>query len=62
MPNQPLARPPTPTAPPPASRPSWESLPPATRDRVTRLLALILRACLDRRRAVAAVEEAGHER
>jgi hypothetical protein len=61
MPNQPLPRPPTHTALPPASRPNWESLPPATRDRVTRLLALILRACLDRRRAAAA-EEAGHER
>jgi hypothetical protein len=53
---------PRPAPPIPNERPSWATLPPAIRLEATRLLARMLLARFDRRRAPAAVAGGGHER
>jgi hypothetical protein len=54
-------RPSCPTPPPPL-QPTWEALPLMARHQAVRLLAQMLRACLDRRHAAPMPEEAAHER
>jgi hypothetical protein len=54
--------PPTPRPTPPPDRPTWEALPSAARRHAVRLLALMLRACLDRRHTALAPRESTYER
>jgi hypothetical protein len=60
-PNAPTLQPPPRPTPPPV-QPTWEALPSAARHHTVRLLALMLRACLDRRHAALTPPEATHER